>query len=70
MNLTTEVQILNEVLYISHSANTLGKDTNPTIFTPTMNKIIGQTGLFNFGLTTGLGEGKLWIQTSWISGEG
>ena len=26
-------------------------------------EIVGQTGLFNLGIATGLGEGKLWIQT-------
>ena len=26
-------------------------------------RIVEQTELFNFGVATGLGEGKLWIQT-------
>ena len=30
---------------------------NPTIQLPAMNKIVGQTGLFNFGMATGL-EGR------------
>ena len=28
-----------------------------------LSQIIGQTGLFNVGIATSLGEGKLWIQT-------
>ena len=32
-----------------------------------MSKIVGQTGLFNLGIATSLG--KLWIQTSYTSGE-
>ena len=28
-----------------------------------MGKIVGQAELFNFGMTTGPEEGKLWIQT-------
>ena len=34
----------------------------PTILPPTMGKIVGQTRLYNVGMATGLGEGKLWIQ--------
>ena len=29
-----------------------------TIFPPPMGKIVGQTGLFNLGMATSLGEGK------------
>ena len=57
------VQILDEEVYISHSANAFGKGTNPTILPPAMSKIVGQTRLFSLGMATSLGEGKLWIQT-------
>ena len=30
-DMATQVQILNEAVYISHSANTIGKGINPTI---------------------------------------
>ena len=32
---------------------------SPTILPPAMGKIVGQTGLFNLGMATNLGEGKL-----------
>ena len=32
---------------------------NPIIFSPAVGKIAGQTGLFNLGMATSLGEGKL-----------
>ena len=32
---------------------------NLTIFLLAMGKIVGQTGLFNLGMATGQGEGKL-----------
>ena len=51
MELAIQVQIQNEVVYILHSTNTLGKGMNPTIFPPAMGS--------NFGMTTSLGEGKL-----------
>ena len=34
----TRVQILDKIVRISHSTNTLGKDINSTIFSPTMGK--------------------------------
>ena len=34
----TQVQILDEVVYISHSANTVGKGMNPIILLPAMDK--------------------------------
>ena len=34
----TPIQILDKVVCISHSANTLGKDMNPTIFPPAIDK--------------------------------
>ena len=57
----SEVQILDEAVYISDYANTLEKDINPTILSTDTGKIGGQTGLFTFGMATGLGEGKHWI---------
>ena len=68
MDTANWVQILNEAVCISQSVNTLRKDMNPIILTPTMelglrNYLVKQTGLFNFGIATGQGEGKLWIQT-------
>ena len=53
---------LNKAVCISHTANTLGKNMNPTILLPAMGKIVGQTELFNLGMATSL-EGKLWLQT-------
>ena len=52
---------------ISQSANTLGQCMNPTILSPVM---VEQTRLFNFGVATVLREGKLWIQTSYKTGDG
>ena len=63
MDLATRVQILDEAVCISHSANILEKGMNPTILPPSMGNIVGQTGLFSLGMATGLGEGKHWIQT-------
>ena len=57
------VQILDEIDYISHSTNTLGKGMNPNILPPAMGKIAGNTRFFSLGEMTSLGEGKLWIQT-------
>ena len=51
--------ILDEAVYISHSANTLGKVMNATILPSALDKILGQTGLFNHGIATSPGEGKL-----------
>ena len=48
----TRVQILDETDCISHSTNTLEKDT-------AMGKIVGQTRFFSLGEATSLGEGKL-----------
>ena len=63
MDTETQVQILDEAVYISHSANILRKGMNPTILPSIWGKIVGQTGLFSFGMPTSLGEGKFWIQT-------
>ena len=54
MDTVTRVQILDETDCISHSTNTLG---NPIVLPPAMGEF------FSLGEATGLGEGKLWIQT-------
>ena len=36
---------------------------NPTILPHSMSKTVEETMLFNFGMATGLDEGKIWIQT-------
>ena len=51
---------LDEPVCNFHCANILGKIWN---YYPSMGKIVGRTGLFNLCIATGLGEGKLWIQT-------
>ena len=38
MDTVTRVQILEQVIYISLNANTLGKGMNPTILPPAMGK--------------------------------
>ena len=38
MDTTTQIQILDEADYISHSANILGKGMNPIILLPAMGK--------------------------------
>ena len=52
-------------MFISYDDNhyTMGTSMNPTILLPAIGKIVGQAGLFNLGMATSLGEGKLWIQT-------
>ena len=50
---------LGEAVRISHSANTFGKDMNPSILPRDMSKIVEQTSLC---MATGVGEGKLWNQ--------
>ena len=57
----TRVQILDETAYFSLSTNALGKGMNP-IAPLSYRQIVGQTALFNFGMVTRLGEGKLSIQ--------
>ena len=42
----------------SYGMSTIGKSMNPIIFSPAMGKMVGQTRLFNLGMTAGL-EGKL-----------
>ena len=36
--MVTQVQILDETIFISHSANILGKSMNPIIFIPALGK--------------------------------
>ena len=60
-NYVTQVQILDEAVCICQNANTLGNGTVPTVPTvlPSPNYgYIGQTGPFNLGIGTSLGEGK------------
>ena len=60
MDTVTRVQILDEADCISYNTNTLGKGMN---LLSNYGQIVGQTELFNLGMATGLGEGKLWIAT-------
>ena len=46
-------------VYISHIANTFEKGMYPTILPPAISKFSLKTGFFNFGLTIGVGQGKL-----------
>ena len=57
MDTAIQVQILEEAVSISLSANTLWNGVNPTIL------LQGQTGLFNYSMATNLGEEKLCIKT-------
>ena len=56
MDMVTQVQILDIAVFISHSANSLGKGMNPTILPPTQEKIVKFTGLLSFSMTTCLEE--------------
>ena len=44
MDMSTQVQIVDEAVYISHRINVLGKGMNITINPPVKGKIVGQTG--------------------------
>ena len=57
---------MNEGVTISSSPNTLGKVMNPAIPPQAMNKIVGQTKLFNLVMATSLGKGKLNIKINWF----
>ena len=49
-----------------HSANTLGKDMNQTIFPLVMGKYLGrQIGIFHVDAATNLEEGKLNTDQTW-----
>ena len=56
MKSVTRVQILDEVAYVSHCANALEKCRNPSVLSPVMGKIVGQTRIFNLGSTSSLGK--------------
>ena len=56
MDLSTRVQILDEALYISYTANTLGKSMNPTILPP-------ENSRADKVWPPVLEKEKLWIQT-------
>ena len=56
--MVTRVQNLNKAAFISYSTNTFGKGMNPIISLQLWVKV-GQTGFFNLGEDTSLGEGKL-----------
>ena len=58
MTMVSWVQILDKAVCISHSADILGEGMNPIIFLLLEEK----SGLFNLGMATGLGEGKLGFQ--------
>ena len=47
MDTATWVHILDEIVCISQSADTLGKGMNPTILSSAMGKIVEQTRLFS-----------------------
>ena len=46
------IQNLEVSVYISHSANTLRKGMNPTIFLTVMGKYEGRLGFLNLGMIT------------------
>ena len=58
MDTATRVQTLDKAVCISHGTYILEKGINPTILLPALCKIVGQTGLFNLVMATGLG-GKI-----------
>ena len=62
MDTVTQVQILDEAVWISHCANTFGKGMHTHILPHAMGK---QTGLFNLGMETNLAKGKHRIQTDY-----
>ena len=63
MDLTNWVQFLHKGVCISFCTRTLGKGMNSSLLPTSYEWIVGQTWLFSLGMTTSLGEGKLWIQT-------
>ena len=66
MDLASQVQVLSMTVYISHSTNSLGKGMKSK---SSPSSYLGQAGLFKLGIAIGLGERKLWIQTSYRPGE-
>ena len=79
IDMPSQVQNLDKAIFISYNANTFGKDMNLTaplsvsvsvclsvclsFSLSCYGYIVDQAGLFILIMTTGLGEGKLWIQT-------
>ena len=57
MDTANRFQILDEVVFILHSANTIENGMHPTILAQAIDKK-GQTEFFNNGLVIGLGERK------------
>ena len=64
MDQATWVKILDESVCISHSTHTFGKAMIATNFPQLWLNNDRQTGLFNLGMASSLGDGKVWIQTS------
>ena len=63
MDTANQVQIQDNALCISHSANALEKGINLTVFQlQTVCKTVRQSGPFNLDIATGLGEATLWIE--------
>ena len=60
MDTEIRFEIFNEVVCISHSAYTFGKEKCIQLFS--IQLWVGQTGIFNLDMTISLGEGKVWIQ--------
>ena len=60
MDTANWVQIPDKAVCISQSANTLGKDMNPTILPLATGKIVGQTNFFSVGIATNPEKGKLY----------
>ena len=59
MDTVIRVQVLDKAVCISHGAKTLRKGMNPSILSPAMGKIVGQTRLFKL-CKANLDERKLW----------
>ena len=59
MDTAIRVQIRDQSVCISNSANTFGKSMNLTIQPPAMGKPVGRTEFFSLGIPTSLGKGKL-----------
>ena len=59
MDTEKRVQILDETKCISHGVNTLEKKYESNFYPSSR-----EYGVFNLVMATGLGESKLWIQTS------
>ena len=64
MDTATQVQIMDEAVFAFYIVfiTYLWKDMNPTILPPSIGKKVWQTRIFSFGMATGLGERKIWIQ--------